>query len=380
MRIVSIPHIAEVTPASWNALTNYSNPFIRHEFLSAFEHGCCVDPKSGWVPSHLVALEGDQLLGAIPLYCKHHSWGEFVFDFAWADAYQRSGKAYYPKMIAAVPYTPATGPRLLVPPSPSATAIKTALIEAARKLVTTQGASSLHCLFPTQEEAELLESSGFVIRLGCQYHWQNQGYHDFDHFLNNFSAEKRKKVKRERRRVHEAGITITVFDGIEVSSALWQVFYRFYHDTVMHKSGYVPLSLEFFQAVGRTMPESVVLVLAQHRGDYVAAALSFRSKDTLYGRYWGASHDFHSLHFDLCYYTGIEYCINHGLQRFEPGAQGEHKISRGFLPTPTYSAHWLADPVFHRTIQTHLEREREQMRYHMAKLSTHGPYKSIQQP
>ena len=376
MRIVSIPRIAALNPISWNALTNSSNPFIKHEFLSALEQSRCVAPASGWTPAHLVAMEDEQLLGAIPLYFKAHSWGEFVFDFAWAGAYERSGKAYYPKLIAAVPYTPATGPRLLVPPSPDAESITTALVSAARDLAIEQNASSFHCLFPTQEEAARLEASGYLIRHGCQYQWQNRDYRDFDHFLSSFSAEKRKKVKRERRRVREDGIAITVLDGAEVSPNLWQEFYRFYRGTATRKSGYAPLSLDFFQTVGRTMPESVVLVLAQYRGRYVAAALSFRSKDSLYGRYWGVSHDFHSLHFELCYYTGIEYCIKHSLQRFEPGAQGEHKISRGFLPTLTYSAHWLTEPVFHRAIQAFLAQEREQIRYHMAELSLHGPYKS----
>jgi predicted N-acyltransferase len=379
MRIISIHQIAEIDNISWNTLNNSGNPFIKHEFLSAFERGHCVDPESGWVPAHLVALEDQQLLGAMPLYFKSHSWGEFVFDFAWADAYERNGRKYYPKVITAVPYTPATGPRVLVPSSPDSDTIKAALIAAAKELVKSQGASSLHCLFPTQDQAELFESHGFLIRLGCQYHWQNRDYRDFDHFLEGFSAEKRKKVKRERRRVQEAGIDISVHEADEVTPALWQVFYRFYLATVLHKSGYVPLSLEFFQSIGRTLPDSVVLILAQYHGDYVAAALSFRGGDTLYGRYWGASDDFHSLHFELCYYRGIEYCIKRGLNRFEPGAQGEHKISRGFLPTPTYSAHWLADPVFQRAVQAFLERERQQMRYHMAELSTHGPYKSTPQ-
>jgi uncharacterized protein len=376
MRIISLPHISNVDSASWNALNIQFNPFISHEFLNAFEYGHCANPKGGWTPAHLLAMEDDQLVGAMPLYFKSHSWGEFVFDFAWADAYQRSGKAYYPKAIAAVPYTPATGPRLLVPPIPAADAIKIALIEAAKELVRSQGASSLHCLFPTQDQAEFLESHGFLYRLGCQYHWQNRGYRDFDHFLNGFSSEKRKKVNRERRRIREAGIEISEHHGHEVTPTLWRVFFRFYLDTVLRKSGYAPLTLEFFQGVGRTMPDCVVMVLAQYHGEYVAAALSFRGGDTLYGRYWGASRDFHSLHFELCYYRGIEYCIKHGLQRFEPGAQGEHKISRGFLPTPTYSCHWLADAAFQRVIQGFLERERHQMRYHMAELGTHGPFKS----
>ena len=335
----------------------------------------CVSPQTGWTPCHLVAAEGDRLLGALPLYLKHHSWGEFVFDFGWAEAYERSSKAYYPKIINAVPYSPVTGPRFLLAPSPESDKVKTALLQAARELVAERKASSLHCLFITDEESDFLESNDFLLRLGCQYHWQNLDYGDFDAFLDSFTSEKRKKVKRERRRVQEAGIEIIVLEGEQITPELWDVFYRFYYGTVLRKSGFVPLTPEFFRRLGRTMPENVVLALARHHGDYVAAALSLRDRNTLYGRYWGASNDFHSLHFEVCYYTGIEYCIDRGLQRFEPGAQGEHKISRGFLPTPIYSCHWLADPIFQRAIGISLEREREQMRYRMRELSSHGPYK-----
>jgi hypothetical protein len=377
---MSLTRIDEVNPVSWNALTTPHNPFIKHEFLSSLERGGCVAPETGWTPCHLVATEADQIVGALPLYLKHHSWGEFVFDFAWAEAYERNSKAYYPKIISAIPYTPATGPRFLVPPAPSADRVKAGLLQAAQELVVERKASSLHCLFTTDEESDFLESNDFLLRLGCQYHWQNHDYADFDAFLGTFTAEKRKKVKRERRRVEESGIEIVVLEGEAVSAELWEVFYRFYYGTVLRKSGFVPLTLEFFLDLGRTMPESVVLALAQYRGDYVAAALSLRGTDTLYGRYWGASNDFHSLHFELCYYTGIEYCIDHGLQRYEPGAQGEHKISRGFLPTPTYSMHWLADPSFQRAIGISLEREREQMRYYMKELSRHAPYKKSIHP
>ena len=377
MRILSLTRIDEVDQDAWNALTSSSNPFIKHEFLCSLEHAGCVMPETGWTPCHIVATEGNRLLGALPLYLKHHSWGEFVFDFAWAEAYERSSKAYYPKIISAVPYTPATGPRFLVPSSSDAAKIKAALLQAARDLVVESKASSLHCLFTTAEDSEFLGSNDLLLRLGCQYHWQNLHYSNFDDFLGGFTAEKRKKVKRERRRVQEAGIETLMLEGDEVSPELWEVFYRFYYGTVLRKSGFVPLSLEFFLNLGRTMSENVVLGLARYRGDYVAAALSFRGSDTLYGRYWGASNDFHSLHFELCYYTGIDYCIQHGLQRFEPGAQGEHKISRGFVPTPTYSRHWLADPIFQQAIGISLEREREQMRYRIRELSNHAPYKTI---
>ena len=376
MHIVSLPSISELDPSAWNGLTTSGNPFVKYEFLHALEQNGCVGGDSGWRPLHLAAREDNRLLGALPLYLKSHSWGEFVFDFAWADAYRRCGRAYYPKVVTAVPYTPAGGPRLLVPPSPAATSIKAALLEAARDVVSMRGASSFHCLFPSMEDAEFLEAQGYAIRVGCQYHWHNRGYGDFDQFLDSFSADKRKKVKRERRRVQEAGIEILLLEGPQITTSLWQVFYQFYRSTMLRKSGYLPLSPEFFYAVGRTMPENVVLALARRQGEYVAAALSLRGGDTLYGRYWGALQDFHSLHFELCYYAGIEYCIRNGLQCFEPGALGEHKISRGFLPTATYSAHWLADPEFRRIIQQFLEREREEMRFHMAALDAHAPYKT----
>jgi uncharacterized protein len=376
MRITSVSCIDQIDSASWNALSNISNPFIKHEFLSGLERTGCVSPETGWTPCHVVATEVGEVVGALPLYIKHHSWGEFVFDFAWADAYERNNRSYYPKIISAVPFTPVTGTRFLTSSS-SSDVVQNALLQAALELVEEFKASSLHCLFTTYQENRFLESNEFLSRLGCQYHWENHDYGDFDSYLSTFTAEKRKKVKRERRRVYEAGIEILVLEGDQISNEHWNVFYRFYYRTLMGKSGYVPLSHEFFRGLGHTMPENMVLVLARYHGDYVAAALCLRDENALYGRYWGASKEFHSLHFEVCFYTGIEYCINHGLHRFEPGAQGEHKISRGFMPTPTYSSHWMADPVFQRLIDVSLEREREHMRYRMRELSNHGPFKKI---
>ena len=374
MRITSVSCIDQIDTASWNALSSIINPFIKHEFLSGLERTGCVSPETGWMPCHIVATEGGKVVGALPLYTKHHSWGEFVFDFAWADAYERNNRSYYPKIISAVPFTPVTGTRFLTSPV-SSDVVENALVQAALELVEEFKASSFHCLFTTYQENRFLSSNEFLSRLGCQYHWENHGYGDFDSYLSTFTAEKRKKVKRERRRVYEAGIEILVLEGDQISNEHWNVFYRFYYRTLMGKSGYVPLSPDFFRGLGYTMPENMVLVLARYHGDYIAAALSLRDKNALYGRYWGASKEFHSLHFEVCFYTGIEYCINHGLHRFEPGAQGEHKISRGFMPTPTYSSHWMADPVFQRVIGDSLEREQEHMRYRMRELSSHGPFK-----
>lgn len=376
MRISVIERIEDVDAAEWNSLVRGNYPFVRHEFLRALERHGAVGGESGWQACHVVARHEHVLVGALPLYLKWHSWGEFVFDWSWAEAYQRAGAAYYPKLVAAAPYTPCSGPRLLTADTPQADATRAALIEAATALAAQLGASSVHCLFPEQGDLAFFERQGFHTRLGCQYHWHNRKYGDFDDYLSHFTAEKRKKVRRERRYVQEAGIGIDVLHGGELRQAEWRAFYDFYRSTFLQKSGHVPLSLGFFQELGTCMPSQIVMVLARHDGEYVGAALSLRSDAALYGRYWGASERLHSLHFEACYYSGIEYCIAHGLARFEPGAQGEHKISRGFAPTPTYSAHWLRESRFDRAIARHLDEERRHMRYHIKELSTHLPYKS----
>ena len=376
MRITFADQMDTVDIAAWNSLLRGNNPFVRHEFLSALEHHGAVGGDSGWEPCHVLAWQDDALVGALPLYLKQHSWGEFVFDWSWAEAYHRAGQAYYPKLVAASPYSPCTGPRLLVADTPQRDTVCETLIHAATAFAVERGASSVHCLFPDERQIGLFERRGFHTRIGCQYHWHNRGYRDFDDYLSHFTAEKRKKIKRERRRVVEAGVEIEILRGADIGRAEWRAFYRFYCSTFLQKSGYVPLRIGLFEELGARLPDQVVMVMARHRGDYVAAALSLRSDDTLYGRYWGASEQFHSLHFEACYYSGVDYCISHGLARFEPGAQGEHKISRGFAPTATYSAHWLRDPRFDKAIARHLDEERRHMRYHMMELSTHLPYKS----
>lgn len=377
MRITMLTNMNDVDARAWNGLLGNSYPFMRHEFLNALEQHGAVGKDSGWTPCHLLAWQESELVGALPLYLKHHSWGEFVFDWAWAEAYQRSGKAYYPKLVAAAPYSPCTGPRLLVRTSTRQHVnICTHLIRASRDAAHEQGVSSLHCLFPDKEQADLFEQQGFYLRLGCQYHWENRHYSDFDDYLSRFTAEKRKKIKRERRRVQEAGVEMLTLHGGELGPREWQAFYAFYRGTFLQKSGFVPLNEGFFRAIGHALPEQVVMVLARYGGEYVAAALSLRDENTLYGRYWGASEHFHSLHFETCYYAGIDYCIRRGLSRFAPGAQGEHKISRGFAPTPTYSAHWLADPQFEKAVACYLREERRHMGYHMNELASHLPFKT----
>jgi predicted N-acyltransferase len=309
------------------------------------------------------------------MYRKLHSWGEFVFDFAWAQAHTRSGLPYYPKLIACVPFTPATGPRLLVAPGERAPALRRELLRQALELARAEGLSSFHVLFPEMEQARELIAQGLLLRHDCQFHWHNRGYGDFEQFLAGFTAEKRKKAHRERRRVSEAGIRFTTLGGGDIDRRLWQRIYAFHADTFL-RHGHTPyLSLGFFLEIAEKLPQAVVVQLAWADSAPIAAAVCFRGPEALYGRYWGASVDHHSLHFDLCYYQGIDYCIRNGLQRFEPGTQGEHKVSRGFEPEYTCSAHWIADARFSDAIRHYLDRERQAIAEYAADVRAHVPYK-----
>ncbi len=377
MHIRYVTQLDELTPETWNDLSGgIDNPFMRHEFLAGLERHGCVGRKWGWHPRHLL-LEDDKggLLGAMPLYLKDNSYGEFVFDWSWADAYQRAGISYYPKLVSTTPYSPVTGPRLLVTTGAEQDAVERRLGEAALELAAAEEVSSLHILFTDDAQTRLLESLQMMRRTGTQFHWFNRGYSDFDDFLATFVSSKRKKLKRERRRVIEQGIEIEVLDGFSATHQHWHYFSRFYLATFDKHWGYATLNEPFFRHLGASMPGNIVLVMAKYRGDYVAAALSLRSSDTLYGRHWGCLEEFHSLHFELCYYQGIEYCINHGLSRFEPGAQGEHKVGRGFEPVPTWSTHWLANPQFASAVGAYLEHEDEAIRGYMDELRQHLPYK-----
>jgi predicted N-acyltransferase len=369
--------IDEVSAAEWNALSGAQAPFLRHEFLAALEHQECVGAASGWTPSHLTLHDAaGRLLAAVPLYRKLHSWGEFVFDFAWAQAYARAGLAYYPKLVCGVPFTPATGPRLLVSPAEEAEALRRQLLEHVLEFAREQRVSSLHVLFPDQARASQLQQLGLLIRRDCQFHWHNRGYQSFEHFLAHFTAEKRKKARRERRRLQEAGIRFTTLSGSEIDGRLWQRIYAFHADTFL-RHGHSPyLNLGFFIEIAARLPETIVVQLAWSGAQPVAAAVCFRGADTLYGRYWGTSRDFHSLHFEICYYQGIDYCIRHHLQRFEPGTQGEHKVSRGFEPVYTWSAHWISDPRFRRAIDEYLQREGAAVTQYAADVCEHVPFKA----
>jgi predicted N-acyltransferase len=370
-RVASLLHIG---PAAWNVLA-HDSPFLRHEFLSALERSGCVGPGTAWEPCYLLAKDGGELLGALPLFLKYDSRGEFVFDWGWADAYERSGRSYYPKLVASIPFTPATGQRLLFRPGADAAAVSDVLIRGARAAAAELDASSLHFLFPTDTERELLDREGFLTRKSCQFHWHNDGYADFDDFLGRFSSMKRKKAKRERRRVAEAQIAFEHLRGDEPTRAEWDAIFQFYSHTFERRGRPPYLNREFFAQVATTMPENLVIVLARYRGAPIAAAICFRGGGTLYGRYWGSLADFHSLHFETCYYQGIEYCIRERLQKFEPGTQGEHKISRGFTPSATWSCHWLRDPDFHGAVADFLRRETRHVDAYMDELDEHVPYR-----
>ena len=368
--------IDELPAADWNRLSDPDTPFLRHEFLSAMEHHGCVGEALGWVPRHLALRDAaGELVAAAACYLKFNSYGEFVFDWSWADAYRRHGLPYYPKLVLGSPYTPATGPRLLTGNTPRRAQYARALANGALRVARQLGVSSLHWLFTSAAETDLLEAQGLMRRVGCQFHWTNPGYRSFDDFLATFTAEKRKKVKRERRRVQEAGVSIRRLSGDEVSEAQWVTFHRLYRDTFDKRGGIPTLTLPFFQEIAQTMGPNLLLVFAEQGREIVAAAFNLVGERSLFGRHWGCFKDFHSLHFEACYYQGLEHCIAAGLTRFEPGAQGEHKVSRGFLPTPTWSAHWIADPRFREAIGRFLAHETQDMNEYHEEMHAHSPYR-----
>ncbi len=365
--------ISDIARSEWNSLIGAEYPFLRHEFLSAAENTGCVCPDTGWTPCHL-SLENDGLRGALLLYRKNHSWGEFVFDWAWARAYEQAGLSYYPKLISAVPFTPASSPRILLRDR-SDTKAAHALLDAAVDLASESGSSSLHVQFPSAADTGYLAERGLKLRKDCQFHWHNEGYADFDDFLARFSASKRKNARRDRRLVADAGITFRHLTGRELDARRWRIVYRLICRTFMLRGSVPYYNLEFFREVGRRLPDSIRVVLAERHGQSIAAAVFFESASVLYGRYWGSDGDYNALHFETCYYQGIEYCIEAGKKVFEPGTQGEHKISRGFVPVTTYSAHWLAHPQFFSAIGDYLDEEGRHIDKYMRAVEAHSPYR-----
>jgi len=367
--------IAAIEAQRWNALAGDGQPFLRHEFLLALEESRCAVARTGWTARHLVLEDAQGVaLGLMPLYAKTHSRGEFVFDFSWANAYAQHGLDYYPKLLTAIPFTPVRGARLLVAPGADRERIEALMIRAVSEHAREQNLSSWHVLFPSEVESASLRAAGLIERRDCQFHWFNNNYDSFDAFLATFTAEKRKKAKRERRRVAEAGIDFETRLGGEIDAPLWDTLYAFYADT-FYRHGHDPyLSLDFFKRIGRCLPERLMLKIARLAGEPIAVAIFFIGADALYGRYWGAGGNYHSLHFETCYYQGIEYCIERGLQRFEPGTQGEHKVPRGFVPTITTSAHYIADARFAAAIRDFAVREARGVDQYAASVNEHVPY------
>jgi predicted N-acyltransferase len=367
--------IGEIAADQWNSLVGSDCPFLRHEFLLAAEQSGSVSPESGWIPRHLTCSDdSNRLRAALVLYEKNHSWGEFVFDWAWADAYSQAGFDYYPKLVSAAPFTPASGKRLLLR-DPADTEATSALLGAAIKLAEETDCSSVHVLFPDAAHLPVLQEAGLHVRKGCQFHWYNRDYAHFDDFLATFSSAKRKKTRRDRRRVAEAGISFRHLKGNDLDAAAWKIVYRLISITFMRRGSLPYFNLEFFTQLGRTMPDNILVILAERDGEAVAASLFFESDTVLYGRYWGSNGHYDALHFEACYYQGIEYCIDTGKQVFEPGTQGEHKISRGFVPTPTWSAHWLKHAEFFSAIGDYLTEERRHVERYMEAVDAHSPYR-----
>jgi len=352
------------------------NPFISHDFLSSLEASFSVGPRTGWQPRHLLAESADgTLLGAAPCYVKSHSHGEYVFDQGWAEAFERAGGDYYPKLQVAVPFTPVTGPRLLARPGPLAQAVRGALADALVEITSASELSSAHVTFLTEPEWRALGERGFLQRTDQQFHWENAGYASFDDFLGHLASRKRKTIRRERKQALEPGIEVAWLTGSDLTEAVWDAFFAFYMDTGSRKWGRPYLTREFFSIVGEKMRDRILLVMAKRAGRWIAGAINFLGVDTVYGRNWGAIEHHPFLHFELCYYQAIEYAITHRLARVEAGAQGEHKLARGYMPMTTYSAHFIANPALRRAVAEYLARERAYVRAAGEELAAAAPFR-----
>jgi len=376
-RLRVVESIGGVPAPQWNALAG-GNPFVSHEFLGALLETGCASRRTGWHPQFVLLEKESGLAGAMPLFLKYHSRGEYVFDWAWADAYQRHGLEYYPKLLGAVPFTPVAGPRLLAAGDADRARLLAGALEMAKDL------SSLHLLFPPGEEARLMQDAGMLMRRTVQFHWCNApeggGYADFDDFLSRLTAHRRKVIRQERRRVREAGVTFRWLRGAAIERSHWEFFERCYRRTYLAHGQRPYLSLEFFLRIGETLRESCLLIVAERAGKPVAATLNLLSDKAIFGRYWGAVEHIPLLHFECCYYQAIEYAIAARLQRFEGGAQGEHKLFRGLLPVETHSAHWLAHPAFADAIEQYLARERAGVARYVDELNELSPFRAPSPP
>jgi uncharacterized protein len=376
LTIRTIERIADLPADQWDACAGSVNPFVSHAFLATLEDSHSVGERTGWDPRHLVAEDQQgRVLGVVPMYLKSHSYGEYVFDHGWADAYQRAGGRYYPKLLGAVPFTPVPGPRLLCRPDSDVSVTRAALIEALRTIADRAGLSSAHVTFCTATEAETFAEAGWLIRRGFQYHWRNEGYKTFDDFLARLNHSKRKTIKRERREVAAQGLNVEMLTGAELQPPHWDAFFELYIATSDRKWGSPYLTREFFHRLGAAMPDRVALVLARHEGRYVGGALNLIGADTLYGRNWGGRGDYPFLHFEACYYQAIEFAIKRGLATVEAGAQGDHKLPRGYLPVQTWSAHWIRDRGFRKAVADFVQREGEMIAREITSLGDYSPFK-----
>jgi hypothetical protein len=379
--------LADIPATVWDACAGASstelltrgqrpNPFVSHSFLSCLEQSKSVGARTGWQPQHLIAETADgEVLGVAPCYAKSHSQGEYVFDHGWADAFERAGGDYYPKLQVAVPFTPVTGPRLLARPGPLADSVRGALGDALAQVTKTNGLSSAHVTFLTKAEWDLLGDRGYLQRTDQQFHWQNEGYTTFDDFLAALNSRKRKVIRRERKEALAPGITLHWLTGSDLTEEVWDAFFDFYMDTGSRKWGRPYLTRAFFSMVGAAMGERILLVMAKRAGRFVAGAINFIGTEALYGRNWGAVEHHPFLHFEVCYYQAIEFAIAHKLARVEAGAQGEHKLARGYLPHPTYSAHYIAHSGLRRAIDDYLARERAYVEAAGEELAAAGPFR-----
>jgi predicted N-acyltransferase len=379
IELTMLSGMADIPATDWDALANPEggrprDPFTTHRFLSALEVSASVGPGTGWQPWHLVARVDGLLIAAMPLYAKSHSQGEYVFDHSWAHALERAGGQYYPKLQAAVPFTPATGRRMLTRPEWAETG-RAALVQGAIQIASQNGLSSLHVTFCTEDEAEAGAAMGLLHRTGQQFHWENDGYVDFDAFLGALSSRKRKAIRKERARAQDFGGTIRWLTGDDLKPEHWDAFWQFYQDTGSRKWGRPYLTRAFFDEVQANLRDDTLLVLCERNGRAVAGALNFVGRDTLYGRYWGCVEDHPFLHFETCYYQAIDYAIAHGMNRVEAGAQGEHKLARGYLPVATHSLHWIADPGFRKAVAQYLEQERDAVDEEIEILTSYGPFR-----
>ena len=370
-----VDSVAAIPAAAWDACAGADNPFLSHAFLSALEISGSCSPDTGWLPQHLVAADdAGAVLGVVPAYLKSHSQGEYVFDHGWAEAYIQAGGRYYPKLQIAVPFTPATGRRLLLKPGADP-GLVAQLADASLALAEKRHASSVHITFPTEAEWTELGEAGWIRRIGLQYHWTNEGYKSFDDFLEALASRKRKTLRKERREVADSGIVVRALTGSEIEERHWRTFHRYYLDTVDRKWAHAYLNEAFFLRLGETMADRVVMIVGEVGGKMICGALNLLGTDTLYGRNWGADGDYKFLHFEACYYRAIDFAIERGLKRVEAGAQGPHKIQRGYLPTTTYSLHHIFDPRLAKPVADALKRERTHVAREIQRLKEFSPFR-----